>query len=69
MTHVVTVACIGCEYTDCVDVCPADCFREGPNFLLARLGVGRHETKNPSRINDLGYLVKPVWTSWDAVKS
>ena len=33
MTHVVTEACIQCKYTDCVDVCPVDCFREGPNFL------------------------------------
>ncbi len=34
MTHVVTEACIRCKYTDCVDVCPVDCFREGPNFLV-----------------------------------
>jgi len=33
MTHTVTEACIRCKYTDCVDVCPVDCFREGPNFL------------------------------------
>ncbi len=33
MTHVVTESCISCRYTDCVDVCPVDCFREGPNFL------------------------------------
>jgi ferredoxin len=34
MTHVVTESCISCRYTDCVDVCPVDCFREGPNFLI-----------------------------------
>lgn len=34
MTHVVTENCIKCKYTDCVDVCPVDCFREGPNFLI-----------------------------------
>ncbi len=33
MTHVVTDSCIRCRYTDCVDVCPVDCFRVGPNFL------------------------------------
>ena len=33
MTYVVTENCILCKYTDCVDVCPVDCFREGPNFL------------------------------------
>ena len=34
MAYVVTEACIKCKYTDCVDVCPVDCFREGPNFLV-----------------------------------
>jgi ferredoxin len=34
MTHIVTEACIKCKYTDCVDVCPVDCFREGPNMLV-----------------------------------
>lgn len=34
MTHVVTENCIKCKYTDCVDVCPVDCFCEGPNFLV-----------------------------------
>ncbi len=33
MTHVVTESCIRCKYTDCVDVCPVDCFVEGANFL------------------------------------
>ena len=34
MPYVVTEPCIKCKYTDCVDVCPVDCFREGPNFLV-----------------------------------
>lgn len=33
MTHLVTNSCINCKYTDCVVVCPVDCFYEGPNFL------------------------------------
>jgi ferredoxin len=33
VTYVVTEACINCKHTDCVDVCPTDAFREGPNFL------------------------------------
>ena len=33
MTYVVTDACVKCKYTDCVEVCPVDCFHEGPNFL------------------------------------
>ena len=34
MTFVVTEACIRCKYTDCVSVCPVDCFHEGPDFLV-----------------------------------
>lgn len=34
MTFVVTEQCIKCKYTDCVEVCPVDCFYEGPNFLV-----------------------------------
>lgn len=34
MTFVVTESCIKCKYTDCVEVCPVDCFHEGPNFLV-----------------------------------
>jgi len=34
MTFVVIDKCIRCKYTDCVDVCPVDCFREGPNMLV-----------------------------------
>ena len=33
MTYLVTDNCIKCKYTDCVVVCPVDCFHEGPNFL------------------------------------
>ena len=34
MTFVVTQSCIKCKYMDCVEVCPVDCFYEGPNFLV-----------------------------------
>ena len=34
MTFVVTENCIKCKYTDCVEVCPVDCFHEGPNILV-----------------------------------
>lgn len=33
MAYIVLDACIRCKYTDCVEVCPVDCFHEGPNFL------------------------------------
>ncbi len=34
MTFVVMEECIRCKHTDCVEVCPVDCFYEGPNFLV-----------------------------------
>ncbi|ARN19842.1 ferredoxin FdxA [Piscinibacter gummiphilus] len=33
MPFVVTESCVACKHTDCVDVCPMDCFVEGPNFV------------------------------------
>ncbi len=34
MTFVVTEKCIKCKLMDCVEVCPVDCFHEGPNMLV-----------------------------------
>lgn len=34
MTYVVSESCIKCKYTDCVEVCPVDCFYEGENMLV-----------------------------------
>ena len=34
MSHFVAEPCINCKYTDCVAVCPVDCFHEGVNFLV-----------------------------------
>ena len=34
MAFVVTENCIKCKFTDCVDVCPVDCFHSGPNFMV-----------------------------------
>jgi ferredoxin len=34
MPFIVTQSCIKCKYTDCVEVCPVDCFHEGPNMLV-----------------------------------
>ncbi len=34
MTFIITDQCILCKYTDCVEVCPVDCFHEGENTLV-----------------------------------
>lgn len=44
MTYIVNDKCIKCKYTDCVDVCPVDCFYEGENMLVI----------NPSECIDCG---------------
>lgn len=56
MTHVVVENCIKCKHTDCVAVCPVDCFYEGPNFLVI----------NPDECIDCGVCIPecPV----DAIK-
>ena len=47
MTYIVTEACIKCKYTDCVEVCPVDCFYEGENMLVI----------NPDECIDCGVCV------------
>ncbi len=47
MTYVVTDKCIMCKYTDCVEVCPVDCFYEGENTLVI----------NPDECIDCGVCV------------
>ena len=34
MSYIIGENCINCKHTDCVEVCPVDCFYEGPNFLV-----------------------------------
>ena len=34
MTYIVNDKCVDCKYTDCVEVCPVDCFYEGENMLV-----------------------------------
>ena len=34
MAFIVVESCIKCKLTDCVEVCPVDCFYEGPNMLV-----------------------------------
>ena len=47
MTYVVNDKCIKCKHTDCVEVCPVDCFYEGDNMLVI----------NPDECIDCGVCV------------
>lgn len=57
MAFVVAEPCINCKFTDCVDVCPVDCFYEGQNFLVI----------NPDECIDCGACVPecPVEAIYD----
>ena len=61
MTYVVTESCIKCKYTDCVDVCPVDCFREGPNFLVIDPDECIDDQKHFTALNaELAKAWKPI---------
>ena len=47
MTYLVNDKCIKCKFTDCVEVCPVDCFYEGDNMLVI----------NPDECIDCGVCV------------
>ena len=47
MTYVVTDSCVKCKYTDCVEVCPVNCFYEGELMLVI----------NPDECIDCGVCV------------
>ena len=57
MTYIVTGACVKCRYTDCVSVCPVDCFLAGPNLLVI----------NPDECIDCG-VCEPACPA-DAIRS
>lgn len=56
MTHVVTDECVKCKYTDCVEVCPVDCFHEGEHMLVI----------NPDECIDCGVCIP--WCPVDAIQ-
>ena len=47
MTYLVNDKCFKCKHTDCVEVCPVDCFYEGDNMLVI----------NPDECIDCGVCV------------
>lgn len=67
MTFLVTEKCVKCKYTDCVEVCPVDCFHEGPNFLAINpdecidCGVCVPECPVDAIVSDEDVTDKPFW--------
>ena len=71
MTYVVTDNCIRCKYTDCVSVCPVDCFYEGENMLVIKpdecidCGVCEPECPAGAIIADTDPAAEP-WVAFNA---
>ena len=69
MTYIVNDKCIKCKYTDCVEVCPVDCFYEGVNMLVIKsdecidCGVCEPECPVDAIIPDT-LLTEPDKTYW-----
>ena len=67
MTYVVTENCIKCKYTDCVEVCPVDCFYEGENMLVIHpdecidCGVCVPECPAEAIFSDAEPAASPMW--------
>ena len=69
MTYIVNDKCIKCKYTDCVEVCPVDCFYEGVNMLVIKsdecidCGVCEPECPVDAIVPDT-QLTEPDKTNW-----
>jgi ferredoxin len=67
MAHVVTDNCIKCKFTDCVEVCPVDCFYEGENMLVIHpdecidCGVCIPECPAEAILPDTDLAAAPQW--------
>ena len=63
MTYIVNESCIRCKYTDCVEVCPVDCFYEGENMLVIDpdecIDCGVCEPECPGRRNQARHRTRP----------
>lgn len=63
MAYVVTENCIQCKHTDCVSVCPVDCFHEGANFLAINpdecIDCGVCEPECPVQAIKSGDMLQP----------
>lgn len=84
MTYVVTDNCVRCKYTDCVEVCPVDCFHEGPNFLAidpaecidcslcapeCPVEAIYHEAELPTALREYRSLNAELARSWPVISS
>ncbi|MET0312198.1 MAG: ferredoxin FdxA [Burkholderiaceae bacterium] len=67
MSYVVTEACIKCRYTDCVEICPVDAFREGPLMLVIDpdtcIDCGVCEPECPISAIQFDLQAGPRWTA------
>ena len=68
MAYVVADPCVKCKYTDCVAVCPVDCFYEGKNSLAINpdecIDCGACEPECPVQAIFPDTDIPPEWTDY-----
>ena len=73
MTYVVAEPCINCKYTDCVAVCPVNCFYEGKNFLVIHpdecIDCGACEPECPTTAIFEESELPEKWNEWTALNA
>ena len=73
MTYIVNDKCIKCKLTDCVDVCPVDCFYEGENMLVINpdecidCGVCEPECPVDAIISDNAFATPEESIRWEEI--
>lgn len=73
MTYLVTDNCIKCKHTDCVEVCPVDCFYEGENMLVINpdecidCGVCEPECPVNAIVSDMSFHDRAEATKWEEI--
>ena len=73
MAYVVAEPCVKCKYTDCVSVCPVDCFKEGVNFLVIDpdecIDCGACEPECPTEAIFLEEDLPDKWAEWTEINA
>jgi ferredoxin len=73
MAYIVAEPCIKCKYTDCVEVCPVNCFYEGKNFLVIKadecIDCGACEPVCPTKAIFPESDLPPKWDEYKALNN
>ena len=69
MPFVVTQNCIKCKYTDCFEVCPVDCFHEGPEWPIEAIMCDEDGPEDMSEFIELNAELSKTWPVINEIKT